>query len=57
MVLGTGEFLSVLIPSTNTSALIVSGGVSVGASGVNGTNPTTGISMGTFVQNKKRIAV
>jgi hypothetical protein len=31
MVLGTsGSSLSVLIPSTNTSALIVSGGVSVG---------------------------
>jgi hypothetical protein len=44
MVLGTtGSSLSVLIPSTNTSALIVSGGVSVGASlGVNGTNRQQG---------------
>jgi hypothetical protein len=54
MVLGHRSSLSVLIPSTNTSALIVSGGVSVGASlGVNGTNPQQGISMGTFVQNKE----
>jgi hypothetical protein len=42
MVLGTSEFFSVLIPSTNTSALIVSGGVSVGRLWVNGTTLTGG---------------
>jgi hypothetical protein len=53
MVLGTsGSSLSVLIPSTNTSALIV-GGVSVGASlGLMEQPHNRGISMGTFVQNK-----